>query len=352
MSRKIICLVCSILLLATVAYSANDNTGTSSASFLKIGVGSRAAAMGNAYVSLANDATALFWNPAGIANIQGTGIGISYTDWILDINHSFLGITRNLGDLGVVGISFNYLTMGEMERTTPSEPHGTGAFFSSSDVALGVAYARNLTDRFSVGMKVKYIRETISFSSASTIAIDAGTQFVTGFNGMRIGMSISNFGGKMTMQGTDQLVKAKADGTIEGVPEKTSRLETEAWAIPLTFRFGVSMDLVKSDANLLTVSADFTDPRDVNPIGSFGVEYGFNNLLFLRGGINYQPEDYNQQRLVDDEELVLNYDIKFSFGGGLNLDIPGLGSNIKLDYAYTDLGILTTIHRFSFTMEL
>lgn len=350
MSRKIICLVCSFLLLATVAFAANDNTGTSAASFLKIGVGSRAAAMGNAYVSLANDATALFWNPAGISNIQGTQVGISYNNWILDINHSFLGITRNLGEFGVLGVSFNYLSMGEMEKTTPSEPHGTGAFFNASDMALGVAYAKNLTDRFSVGMKFKYINESISFSSASTIAVDAGTQFVTGFHGMRIGMSITNFGGKMLMQGTDQIVKAKADEVIEGVPEKTSRLETEAWAIPLTFRFGVSMDLLKSEANLVTVSADFTDPRDVNPIGSFGFEYGFNNLLFLRGGIIYQPEDYNQQRLVDDEELVLNYDVKFSFGGGLNLDIPGLGSNIHLDYAYTDLGILTTVHRFSFTL--
>ena len=162
MNRKIFILVCSILLVAvSVNFAQNDNTGTSAANFLKIGAGSRAAAMGDAYVAMANDVTSLYWNPAGIAHISGTQVGLSYTDWILDINHSFLGIVHNLGELGVVGVSFNYLSMGEMERTTPSEPHGTGAFFNASDMALGVAYARSLTDRFTVGLKFKYIQETI-----------------------------------------------------------------------------------------------------------------------------------------------------------------------------------------------
>lgn len=354
MKKKVFSIICTILLLAvTVAFAGTDNTGTSAANFLKMGIGSRSAAMGDAYVALANDITALYWNPAGITHISGTEVGYSYTNWILDINHSFFGIARNLGSLGVVGVSFNYLSMGEMERTTPSEPHGTGAFFNSSDMALGIAYARNLTDRFSVGMKVKYIRESISFSSASTIAIDAGTQFVTGFHGLRIGMSITNFGGKMTMRGTDQIVKAKADQVIEGVPEKTARLETEAWEIPLSFRFGLSMDLIKSETNQITVNADFTDPRDVSPISSLGMEYGFNKLFFLRGGVQYRPESYDEEAMNKDGELVTNYSFKFSFGGGLNLTVPGLGSKVVLDYAYADLGnFLSTVHQFSFRVSL
>ncbi|MFQ5772640.1 MAG: PorV/PorQ family protein, partial [bacterium] len=318
MNKHIFSIICIFLLVAvTVAFAGNDNTGTSAANFLKIGVGSRAAAMGDAYVALANDVTALYWNPAGIASINGTAVGISYTNWILDINHSFTAIAHNFGDFGVIGVSLNYLSMGEMEHTTPSEPHGTGAFFEASDMALGIAYARNLTDRFAVGVKVKFIRESISFSNANTIALDVGTQFVTGFRGMRLGMNISNFGGKMLMSGTDQLVKAKADPIIEGVPEKTSRLETESWTIPLTFRFGVSMDMIKRESNVITVNADFTDPRDVAPIGNFGVEYNWNNLLYLRGGLVYRPEDFDEQRLADKEEVVQNYTVKFSFGGGL-----------------------------------
>jgi len=352
MIRKILSVLTVLLVAVSLALAGNDNTGTSVANFLKIGVGPRAAAMGEAFVAQANDFTALYWNPAGISNVSGTEVGIAHTNWILDISHSFFGVVHNLGDLGVIGVSLNYLSMGEMERTTPSEPHGTGAYFSASDMALGFAYARKLTDRFSVGVKFKYVRETISFSSASTIAIDAGTQFVTGFHGMRIGMSITNFGGNMRLYGSDQLVKAKADEVILGVPKKTARLETEAWPIPLTFRFGLSLDVLKGETNTLTVNADFTDPRDVAPIGNLGFEYGFRNLLYLRGGLYYRPKEFDEQRLAEKEEVVLKYTFRFTFGGGLRFQVPGMGSSVELDYAYTDLGLLTTVHRFSFRFSL
>jgi len=350
---RIFSIVCVILLVAvTAAFSGNDNTGTSVGNFLKIGVGSRAVAMGNAYVALANDVTALYWNPAGIANIAGTEIGVSYTNWILDINHNFVGIVHNLGGFGVIGVSFNYLSMGEMERTTPEEPHGTGVYFDASDMAVGVAYARNLTDRFSAGIKVKYVRETIGYCSAGTMALDAGTQFVTGFHGMRLGMSVSNFSAGMQMSGTDQIVKTKREKAIEGVPEEVALLRTDKFALPLTFRFGISLDLLKSEMNRFTVNTDYTDPRDVAPIGNFGVEYGWNDLIYLRGGVIYRSEDYDEQLLKDEGEVAMNYDVTFSFGGGLNLPVPGLGHNVQLDYAYTDLGILTTVHQFSFRLEL
>jgi len=353
MNKRIFSIVCVILLVAvTAAFASNDNTGTSAGNFLKIGVGSRAAAMGDAYVALANDVTALYWNPAGITKIAGTEVGISYTNWILDINHSFVGIVHNLGGFGVIGVSFNYLSMGEMERTTPQEPHGTGVYFDASDMALGIAYARDFTDRFSAGVNVKYVRETIGYCSAGTIALDAGTQFVTGFHGMRLGMSVTNFSAGMTMSGTDQIVKTKADEVIGSVPKKVALLRTDEFSLPLTFRFGISLDLLKSKMNQFTVNADYTDPRDVSPIGNFGVEYGWNNLLYLRGGIIYRSEDYDEQLLSDKGELALKYSVRFSFGGGLNLTVPGLGHNVQLDYAYSDLGILTTIHRFSFRFAL
>ena len=341
-----------ILLMAACAFAQNDNVGTSAANFLKIGVGSRAVAMGEAFVAHANDVTALYWNPAGIAGLEGTQVGFALTDWVLDINHSFVGVTHNLGNIGTVGVSFNYLTMGEMEKTTASEPHGTGAYFDCYDMAIGVAYARQLTDRFSVGLQVKYIQETISFSKAGTIALDVGTQFITGFHGMRIGMSVSNFGGKMMMYGTDQLTEARGDEEVEGTPDKTARLETEAWPVPMMFRFGVSMDVMKTDKNILTVNADLSDPRDVAPMGNFGFEYGFNNFIYLRGGLVYRPESYDEAAITEDRALKLNYEVKLSFGGGISMKIPGLGSRMKIDYAYVDLGVLTTSHRFSFLFEI
>jgi len=343
-----------LLALAVVSgpvLAGNDNTGTSCANFLKIGVGARAAAMGGACVAATTDYSALYWNPAGIARISGVHVGIAYTDWVLDIGHSFIGATYSLGPWGTVGASLNLLDFGEMERTTPSEPYGTGTYFGAADLALGVAYARELTDRFAVGVQFKFVRESISFSSASTIAVDAGTQFVTGFHGMRLGMAISNFGGKMTMRGTDQMVKADIDDVIEGNPLKESRLETEAWPLPLTFRMGLSLDVLKSDVATFTVNTDFVDPRDVNPYAVMGTELGWNNMVFLRGGLVYSPDGFDEEKLSKEQELSLFYKVKIAAGGGLRFVIPGTKAAFSLDYAYTDLGMLDFAHRFSFAVN-
>ncbi len=340
-----------VFLVSSGALAGNDNTGTSCANFLKIGVGPRAEAMGGSFVAMANDWTALYWNPAGIARLEHTEIGFARTDWIVDITHSFFGAVYSPGaKWGTFGFSINYLDMGEMERTTPAEPEGTGSYFNSSDLAVGVAYARNLTDRFSVGVKGKFVSETIGFSSANAIAIDVGTQFITGFQGIRLGMSISNFGGKMLMMGTEQMVKADADELIDGSPMEKSRLETENWPLPMIFRLGLSFEALKNDQMQFTVNMDFNDPRDINPYGSFGGEYGWNNMVFLRGGLIYRPKDFDVTLLEEKEELALNYEIKYAFGGGLLLSVPGTSVKMRLDYAYTDLGILTNSHRFSFSM--
>ena len=352
MNKKVLYILLCLLLSASLVFAGNDNTGTSAANFLKMGIGPRALAMGGAFVANANDFSSLYWNPAGIARVTSLEVGISYTDWILDIQHSFVGIVYPMGAAGTIGVSFNSLSMDEMERTTPSEPHGTGAYFSAGDLALGIAYARQLTDRFMVGVKVKYIHESISFSTASTMAVDAGTQFVTGFYGMRIGMSISNFGGKMTMRGTDQMTKADIDEVIKGNPMKEARLETEAWPLPLVFRLGVSLDLLNRSDNRLTANLDYNDPRDVNPYGTMGFEYAWNNMVFLRGGLIYRSKEFDEKELIQHENLKLIYDVRFSFGAGVNLKIPNLGSKVRFDYSYTDLGILNNTHSFSFTFGL
>ena len=352
MYKKFLYIIICLLLSVSLVFAGNDNTGTSAANFLKIGVGPRGTGMGGAFVAHVNDVTSLYWNPAGITQITSLEVGVSYNDWILDIQHNFLGVVYPLGAIGTIGLNVVSLSMGDMAKTTPSHPDGTGAYFSANDLAIGISYARQLTDRFSVGVTAKFINETISFSSANTFAIDAGTQFDTGFRGLKIGMSISNFGGKMTMRGTDQMTKSDIDEVIEGNPDKEARLETEAWPIPLVFRFGMSMDAYNIGSNRLTCNLDFNDPRDVNPYGTFGAEYAWANQVFLRCGLIYRSEDYDEARLKSYEELELIYKVKLAFGAGVRFRIPGLASKVRLDYSYTDLGILTNSHSVSFIFNL
>lgn len=352
MERKTIYITLSVLLSVSLVFAGNDNTGTSAANFLKIGVGARGNALGGAFIASVNDNTALYWNPAGIAQISTLQVGICYTDWILDVSHNFLGVVYPLGRAGAIGFSAISLSMGDMKTLTPSEPDGTGAYFTANDLALGISYARQLTDRFSVGVSAKYVHESISFSTAGTFAIDAGTQFDTGYRGLKIGMSITNFGGKLTLKGTDQMTKADIDEVIEGNPEKEARLETEGWTLPLMFRFGLSMDLIQRGANRLTTNFDFNDPRDNNPFAVLGAEYGWNNMLFLRAGVIYRSVSFDELKLTKAEELDLIYDFRLAFGAGVNLKLPGMASQIRFDYSYTDLGVLTQAHSFSFTFGL
>jgi len=197
-----------ILLVVTVSLSFGQNkVGTTAASFLKIGVGSRAVGMGEAYVAMARDASGLYWNPAGIAQANGGEIMFQKNNWLADVSINYMGIIFPLYGIGTVGVSITSLTMDDMAVTTPLEPDGTGEEFTAGDVAMQLSLARALTDRFSIGFNAKYIQQNIWHSTATAMAIDVGTLFRTQFNDMRLGMSISNYGSSMTMSGRDGLIR-------------------------------------------------------------------------------------------------------------------------------------------------
>jgi hypothetical protein len=171
----------NILLVIAVAAGLGakqvTKTGTTAATFLKVDVGARAVGMGSAYVSVVEDATAMYWNPAGLARVKGNEAVFSHAQWIADIGMSYAGIAVNLGNLGNIGLSGQFETMDEMERTTILQPDGTGEMFDAGSYAFGLSYARNLTDRFSIGMTAKFIQERIYHSTANGAALDIGVLF-------------------------------------------------------------------------------------------------------------------------------------------------------------------------------
>jgi len=138
-----------------------SKVGTVAAPFLEIGVGSRATGMGGAFVAMANDASAIFWNPAGIPRLDKSQAILEHTEWLVETSFDFGGVVLQLGELGALGISLTAFSMGEMEVRTIEEPEGTGEMFSCGDLALGLSYGRCLTDRFSIGFNVKYIKQRI-----------------------------------------------------------------------------------------------------------------------------------------------------------------------------------------------
>jgi hypothetical protein len=309
-----------------------DNVGTSAANFLKIGIGARAQSLGGSYVAQADEVTALYWNPAGIVNINGREVNFTQIDWIADVNLSFLGGVVSMGEAGSIGIAITYLSMGDMKVTNWVNPEGTGETFEASDMAIGLTYARRITEKFGIGLQVKYIQEKISQSSADAFAIDVGVQYQTGFEDLKLGMAISNFGTEMQLSGRDLSIRTDPFNTVGSNPDDVhANLETVSWPLPITIRLGASMDFIKSDALRLTGNLDFYDPRDVDQTWCAGSEAAlFGETVFLRAGVNNYFEN----------------ELRPSLGGGIKYNFDDI-YGIVIDYAYSDMGRLISANRFS-----
>ncbi len=303
---------------------------TTAAPFLTIGVGARAQGMGGAFVAVANDASALFWNVSGIAQMKKTELMFNHSRWIADIDYNFAGIVAPVRGIGSFGVSVMTIDYGDFEQTTEMNPEGTGVEFSAKSFALNLAYARMLTENFAIGFTGKYIEESIFNSKATGMAFDIGVLFVTPFNGLRLGMSISNFGAKMQMTGDDLLVKVDIDQTINGNNNQVNaHIETGRYDLPLLFRFGAAMDVLQTENTRLTAVADALHPNDNAESVNAGVEYQYGGLLALRAG-------YKSLFLPDSEE-------GFTLGGGICWAAIGL----RLDYAYEEFGKFNNIQKYT-----
>lgn len=310
-----------------------SNVGTTSAPFLQIGVGARPIAMGGAFVATANDASAMYWNPAGLGKLQGVEIIFVHTRWLAEMSYEYAGFTIPLGNAGTIGANFTLLDAGEMKVRTLEYQEGTGVNFNARDMAIGLAYGFNLTDRFSLGFNFKYISQKIWHEDAESIAIDIGTLYNTALEGLRIGAALTNFGADMKMTGNDLLVYYDQDPTRTGDNDRVfAELQTNSWPLPLNFQLGVAMDVISSPTHLLTLAADAIHPIDNTESMNFGLEYGFKGSFFVRAG-------YRNLFLRDSEE-------GFTLGGGVNIALLG---NFELiaDYAYADFGRLDNAQRFS-----
>jgi long-subunit fatty acid transport protein len=333
--KKYIAIALMTSFIATQAFSQEvTKVGTTAASFLNIDVGARALGMGGSFVSVADDISSMYWNPAGVARLSGPQALFTHSRWIADVNFNYAAFALPMGNFGTLGANATFLTMDEMERTTVYEPDGTGEMFDAGSYAFGLSYARNLTDRFSIGFNFKYINEKIYHSSASGAAFDVGTLFDTQYYGLKIGMSITNYGTKMQMGGRDMLIQTDIDPLISGNNRNINAdLKTDAFDLPLMFRVGLSMDVLKGtgDSNLI-LSVDALHPNDDVESVNAGGEYWFHKMFALRAG-------YKSLFAKDSEEGLC-------LGAGIHYKLMGY-TNLMIDYAYEDFGVLKDVQLFS-----
>lgn len=330
-------LLCTLLLTSvvhTLAVSQGvTKVGTTAAKFLSIPVGARAVGMGGAFAALANDVSALYWNPAGTARMYQTEALFAYADWIADIRFNYGGAVVPIEGFGTVGVSFTSLSMDDMERTTELQPEGTNQFFSAGSFAIGVSYARNLTDWFSIGGTVKYINEHIWNSSATGVAVDVGTLFSTPFPGVTFGAGIANFGTKMNITGDDLLIPVGVSNNNGSNQNINARLATDDFDLPLTLRIGIAYQPIIDEDQLLTLAVDAYHPNDNAESINLGGEYAlFRRIVAVRAG-------YKGIGLRDREE-------EFTLGAGVNYEItPGV--RLRFDYGFQKFGRLSNVNNFA-----
>lgn len=282
-----------------------EKVGTIGGQFLKIGVGARATAMAGAFVAVADDPSAAYWNPAGIARLDGRYLSFHQVRWFADIDMMQASYVFQLPFApGSFTLHARSLWMAQQAVRTVFRPEGDGTSYDAGDMSIGLTYARSLTDKFSTGITVHYLQSTLARYTAEGMSFDFGTLYDTGYRSLRIGMAIQSIGSEMTF--------------IE-----------DPLKLPTIFRVGMAMDLLKTSRHRLLASGEFQHPPDNAERANAGVEYAVSEYAFLRGGYYFR---YDQER--------------FGLGGGLRVPRVG-GVDLQTDYSYTENRDLPAVHRVS-----
>jgi hypothetical protein len=303
-----------------------DKRAQTGMKFLQVSADPRAAGMASAMTALEGGSSMLFYNPAGMARLETNGdVMVGLAQWIADINYNFGSFAFRPfgGRYGVIGVSATWVDYGEMQETIRADNEdgfidiGT---FQPLAYSFGLGYAAAVSDVFSVGGQVKYVGQDLGSSimntnldrqdnRANVLAFDFGVLYKTGFRSLNFAVSARNFSPEVTF-------------------------EEESFELPLTLLIGVSMDVLDlypvgaPGMHSLLVGLEAANPRDFSEQIKLGGEYTFMNTFALRAGYAFPT----------DQEGI-------SLGAGLRQQFAGLG--FAADYAYTDFGIFSAVHRIA-----
>lgn len=316
----IIGIICSSTLNA-------QKVGSTSMQFLKVMPCARATALGEAYTVWATGAEAVFWNPAGLVNLDNIEFSTTYINWLFDSQQGAFSYAQPILGLGAIGIQFQYIDFGDFEETTnarpyinnPDNPGLTGRIFRPFSFLIGLTYAKQMTDKFALGGSIKFAHESLYngqrivtqvkqgvYEKVNTwsngLLFDFGIRYNTGYRSIHIGSVVQNFGANI-------------------------KYAKESHPVPLLFRFGIGADLIGPDGlifpdnqeNRLSIAYDIFHSNDYDQQMHIGVEYEFSGIFAIRSGYKFN---------YDSDGLTVGAGIKHSFAG----------LKFAADYSYGDMG--------------
>ena len=281
-----------------------EKTGSAGFQALKIGIGARETALGEAASSLTNDANAVFWNVGALPLIGGAEIRLTHTEWIVGSSLDAAVVAVPFGAY-TFGLSVMNFGISEFEETTVLEPEGTGRIVSAGDMLVGLAAAKRFSSQLTIGLQAKYVRETLDMDAYSNVLFDVGALYFTGFRRLRLAFTLQHFG-----------------ASVEGL--------RESFRMPLLFRMSVADEVISTSGVQLSASAELVHPTDNNEWVNIGAEAVILDVLALRAGYRFGVDQG-----------------RTSVGAGF-MPPRVAGAALALDYAYVPFSdVLGVTHRLT-----
>lgn len=337
LSMIFVCFVCQAI--------AGVELDTTSGSFLKIGVGARPAAMGEAYVAMAGDVNSIYWNPAALSGVRNSQISLTHTEWFAGVRYEWIGLAQPLGRWLTVGGNASLLHSGEIPRTLESESsiggYETDGVFRFANSSYGIAVGSGVYRNMRFGVAVQVLGQSISYSevkrteaadlTSQSVVVSLGSLYQTPMPDLQLGASLQNLGsnGASFSGGESSPIPTRLKlgaaytiqvGSIEEAEEKE-------------FEEGGKVKKVETGAleNRLVLLLDLSIASNTSPRLHLGSEYSLKGGIALRGGYK--------------SGTGLDFLSRFSGGLGYKSDA------YKIDYAFVPFGEIGSTHRVSFTLQ-
>ena len=339
MLKKYILILFVTIFISSLSYSGPRNKlGLNAADELLIPVGSIGTSLQGSNLASTTGIESMYWNPAGLAKINSkTGEAMfSYMNYIAYMSVQYAGGAVKLTNIGVLGFSIKNLNFGDPELvTTVFAPEGTGETFKPTYIIGNLSFARAMTDKINFGTNIKYISENIANVSATGFAFDFGLQYIAGKSGIMFGIALKNLGPRMKFDGPG------LDRTfVENGVNVVRRVTLQESELPTNLEIGLSYRADFNKNNFVNLSTTFMNSSYASDEYKFGLEYNYNNYLFLRGSLKVLPDK-------EEDEAMFGP----SFGIGLRYPVGGV--NLGFDYAYriVDQSAFNSTNQF-FTFNL
>lgn len=339
MSRHILRALGLTALLALAASSAwagsDERKGTGGATELLLQVGPRGTALGGGTTSDVSGVDAIFWNPAGLAGLEGSEALFSHTQYIADMKVNYAAIAARAGSFGVIGFNAKVLSIGDVIVTTEEAPDGTGEIIEPTFTVLGLSWARQFTDRVNFGATVNMVNERILSVSATGVAVDLGVQYDTGWRGLKLGMVMKNFGSSMEFGGENLEVNTFPPGSDPSASNRTLSFSTAPFEMPSFFTLSATYNLYQRADSRLQMLGAFQNNNFVGDAYTAGAEWNYRDMFALRGSW-FGTVTSELDGVTGDESLQFDSgdDLYSGYAFGAGAKVKTGATQLAVDIAY------------------